>query len=126
MVKRYDNRHFAQHWHLKLIEISEAWQLLNGNSPNVNGNVGEVVLKYRVTTKEATNICFDLKVVDNKLIFRTENQVFKQNEPTRKEEGGIGLRNTRKRLDFLYPNKHQFATRSKNGTFVAELEVELG
>jgi len=86
----------------------------------------ENAFKYGVSAKEATNICFDLRVEDNKLIFRTENRIFKQTEPTRQEEGGIGLRNTRKRLDFLYPNKHQFATRSKNGTFWAELEVELG
>lgn len=85
----------------------------------------ENAFKYGVSTKEATNICFNLSVVDNKLSFRTENRIFKQMEPTRQEEGGIGLRNTRKRLDFLYPDKHQFATRSKNGVFVAELEVAL-
>lgn len=86
----------------------------------------ENAFKYGVSTKEAANICFDLNVVDNRLIFKTENRIFKQKEPTRKEEGGIGLRNTRKRLDFLYPGKHQFGTRTENGTFWAELEVELG
>ncbi|WP_299457969.1 hypothetical protein [uncultured Microscilla sp.] len=38
------NRHYAQHWHLKIIQAEEAWTLLNGGN-NIdlnNGNPNDI------------------------------------------------------------------------------------
>ncbi|OJJ15926.1 hypothetical protein BKI52_37030 [marine bacterium AO1-C] len=38
-----DNRHFAQHWHLKLIQVEDAWQLLDGGNNVVTGVANELI-----------------------------------------------------------------------------------
>lgn len=85
----------------------------------------ENAFKYGVSAKEHSAICFDLKVNDNQLIFNTENHVFQQKIPKRPEERPIGLRNTRKRLEFLYPQQHHFETKSENNVFWTQLEIDL-
>ena len=85
----------------------------------------ENAVKYGVSAKEASVIDIYLKVENNQLVFRTSNKVFKQNGVQRPEEGGIGLRNTRKRLDFLYPGQHHFEAKAENNIFIAELMIEL-
>lgn len=41
------------------------------------------------------------------------------------ETGGFGLENTNKRLQLLYPKKHQLTTRKKDGNYIVELEIDL-
>jgi two-component system, LytTR family, sensor kinase len=56
--------------------------------------------------------------------FEVENGVPDQ-VPTRKA-GGIGLENLRRRLELLYPGRHQLAAEKKNGAFEAILVVQYG
>lgn len=56
------------------------------------------------------------------LLFRTEN-----NLPTRKSEGvgGIGLKNVRKRLDYLYGERYQLSVEEVRNTFQVSLTINL-
>lgn len=65
----------------------------------------------------ATLSCDDISV-----IFTCENS-FK--ESVRKELGGIGIENIRKRLQLIYPSKHQFQIEKRNNVFKVTLEIKL-
>lgn len=60
--------------------------------------------------------------VNEKLIFTCENS-FK--ESIASDVGGIGLKNIRKRLQLLYPNKHKFEVRKEVDSFYVKIEIEL-
>ncbi|MCX8534179.1 sensor histidine kinase [Chryseobacterium luquanense] len=59
---------------------------------------------------------------DNRLIFTCENN-FK--ESARKEVGGIGIENIRKRLQLIYPLRHQFKIEKNSELFKISLEIKL-
>ena len=40
-------------------------------------------------------------------------------------KGGIGLDNLRKRLELLYPSRHQLRIEDKGNSFIVDLEIEL-
>lgn len=62
-----------------------------------------------------------IAVRDNRLHFSITNRVTCQNKD---ETGGIGLINVQRRLDLLYPGKHQLNI-SRNGVYSAELSLNL-
>ncbi|MCE3076181.1 sensor histidine kinase [Chryseobacterium gwangjuense] len=59
---------------------------------------------------------------DINLIFTCENN-FKESK--RKEVGGIGLENIRKRLQLIYPSRHKFQIEKSNGVFKIMLEIKF-
>lgn len=56
-----------------------------------------------------------------------KNTIFSENTITADEYGGIGLTNTKRRLDLLYPGKHTFsAVKAENrNEFVVNLTLTL-
>jgi two-component system LytT family sensor kinase len=65
-----------------------------------------------------------LAVDEEELIFQTTNPVA-EGENTSEQEGGIGLKNVRKRLELLYPNRHQLIVHQANNVFTVTLTLEL-
>jgi LytS/YehU family sensor histidine kinase len=61
-----------------------------------------------------------LKSDNCKLYFTCENSF----EPEAESQAGIGLDNLQKRLNLLYPGKHQLQIKKENTIFKAELELE--
>ncbi|GAB3168195.1 histidine kinase [Telluribacter humicola] len=68
-------------------------------------------------------ISISLDVSDHFLTFKVINPV--STESTNKIESGIGLANVRKRLEMLYPNRHQIKVSDQEETFVAYLKLTL-
>ncbi|MEM1322420.1 MAG: histidine kinase [Bacteroidota bacterium] len=66
-----------------------------------------------------------LSTADNTIAFRVVNSVPKNNF-TKDEVGGVGLENTKKRLNFLYPNgKHQLSIRQTDDQFDVHLKISV-
>lgn len=66
----------------------------------------------------------ELQIVENRLIFKTENKIReKSSEP--KEDSGIGVENVKKRLALHYPNRHLFIASQKDNIYKVEMELLL-
>src|SRR5690606_14633999 len=65
------------------------------------------------------------KIVETNLFFKIENS---RNPILKKEEShsnGVGLKNVRKRLDLIYPEKHMLNIDEKEETFSVNLTLQL-
>jgi LytS/YehU family sensor histidine kinase len=60
-----------------------------------------------------------LKINDNDLEFTCKNQIQTPNNAST----GIGLENTRRRLNLLYPNRHQLDIRDDGQTYEVYLQL---
>ncbi|WP_276479823.1 sensor histidine kinase [Paraflavitalea pollutisoli] len=65
-----------------------------------------------------------MTVDDEEITFQTSNLIAPREEvPAR--EGGIGLYNVRKRLELLYPSRHQLLVSEEDSRFIVTLSVQL-
>jgi two-component system LytT family sensor kinase len=69
-------------------------------------------------------ISIKIKTVDNSILLKIANNIPK-NQIIKDDVGGIGLENVRKRLDILYPKRHNLVINRENGIFKVELKLEL-
>lgn len=69
-------------------------------------------------------INIDLAVQQRQLEFRTTNSCSQQ-AFTKDKTGGIGLKNVKRRLALLFPEKHQLKIQKNNGQFDVQLKIQL-
>lgn len=84
----------------------------------------ENAFKYGISIDRPCFIYIDLDVADRKLRLVIQNKVLSVNPVSGQHSTGTGIDNTRKRLQFLYPGKHQL-TIHQDGIFQAELQLDL-
>jgi hypothetical protein len=82
----------------------------------------ENVFKYGVSKHEPSVISINLKVTDDKILFTCENTIF-DNRPASSRRG-IGIANTRQRLQHIYPGKHKLNISQEAAMFRVELEID--
>lgn len=82
----------------------------------------ENAFKHGLVSKNEIGISIDLKVFNDTLIFRTINNI---SSHKKREFGGIGLENMKKRLGILYPDRHKLAFEEKGDTFYATLKLNF-
>jgi two-component system LytT family sensor kinase len=79
----------------------------------------ENVFKYGVSNHEDSQLIIRISAEKNAVVFFTQNRIF---PGARKDDRtGIGITNTEKRLQHLYPGKHKLDLRRENGMFTVEL-----
>ncbi len=87
----------------------------------------ENALKYTALLKEKT-LYFPIKIfLNNKqLVFSIQNPFSeKENATEKNKKSGIGIKNVKKRLELLYPNKYELTISSNNGLFAVELKINV-
>jgi two-component system LytT family sensor kinase len=72
--------------------------------------------------KDVINICID---AENDLRFIVENTTNKNKIKKTANESGIGLTNLKRRLELLYPNKHELKIENGEDCFKASLFIQL-
>lgn len=82
----------------------------------------ENAFKYGVSTKEQSSIEINLKVTDYTIYFYAKNYIV-HSENNMMENTGIGINNVKRRLELLYPEKHQLSHVSENGYYIVHLEI---
>ena len=83
----------------------------------------ENVFKYGVTTLEPAAIIIKVFADNQKLDFFCQNRIFDNQD--RQDTTGIGLANTRSRLQLVYPNKHALTINTEKGFFTVQLALQF-
>jgi hypothetical protein len=82
----------------------------------------ENAFKYGISTKENSAISFKVKVDETHIYFTSENHIFPSANESR-EQTGIGLKNTKRRLELLYPGRHTLSVINENSQFIVHLTI---
>jgi two-component system, LytTR family, sensor kinase len=81
----------------------------------------ENVFKYGISKHHNATITIKLIIEETKLIFFCQNIIFEKG--TNSNRKGIGIANTKQRLEHMYPGKHLLEINKDNGLFTVKLEI---
>jgi two-component system LytT family sensor kinase len=88
----------------------------------------ENAFKHGISVNEPSEIVIQISHADNLLKLHVKNHVvqFQKNAVT-EEYGGIGLENTRRRLELLYPDKYELNVKELSATkeYIVDLSIDL-
>ncbi|HMC84982.1 MAG TPA: sensor histidine kinase [Chitinophagaceae bacterium] len=84
----------------------------------------ENAFKYGISTHRNSEIDISLKVTENHLSFIVGNQKF-QNNNSELTNTGIGITNTKRRLELMYHNKHSLLIENNENSFLVTLTLDL-
>jgi two-component sensor histidine kinase len=85
----------------------------------------ENAFKHGVSIKNSSPIDIELTANDKKLLFTVKNNINKLRYDREDEYSGIGLQNVKRRLELLYPEKHNLAIENIDEKFAVNLEINL-
>jgi two-component system LytT family sensor kinase len=85
----------------------------------------ENAFKYGVAIGQKAAIQIAINISGQKLIFTCENTDYSFIKKMEMEISGIGLENVRRRLELVYPGKHQLKINNQDGKFMVNLEIDL-
>jgi len=72
---------------------------------------------------KANYVIVELSIQRNQFLFSVTNS--KEAQPTTEQQGGIGLKNVRRRLELLYPRRHELTIDNTDHTFTIQLKLQL-
>ena len=94
----------------EMTTVNSQWSIVNGQSevvPLLFISLIENAFKHGMNSNAPATINISLKQQDGTLVFHCDNT--NNPKPTKDRSGsGIGLENTRRRLDLLYPGRYQW------------------
>jgi two-component system LytT family sensor kinase len=82
----------------------------------------ENAFKYGISSREEAGITIRIAVEEEKIVFYCQNRIFPVPRVT--ERTGIGQVNTRQRLNYLYPKKHNLTISTDNSLYTVELTLQ--
>jgi len=83
----------------------------------------ENAFKHGVSASQKSQININMSCDDKTVLFNIENHNFPKKADD-KSGSGIGLKNLEKRLQLLYPDKHNFKTIVKDERFIVQLKIK--
>lgn len=83
----------------------------------------ENAFKYGVSYQQESFIQIYLAVDEKGLTFSTKNRVHAHQQSI--VSSGIGLSNVRKRLEYLYPQRHRLVIEEKEGLYIVDCQIQF-
>lgn len=83
----------------------------------------ENAFKYGISKQTASSILIKVSIADEHLMFFAQNRDFSEN--AKLNSTGIGIQNTRQRLQHAYPGKHELKIEKGEGLFTVQLKLEI-
>ena len=85
----------------------------------------ENAVKHNTDGENASFVYLSFNVQDNRLTFRCENSKPAEEEEKDNRIGGLGLKNIRRRLDLLYPDRHSLEIIEDKQSYTVNLHLDL-
>lgn len=85
----------------------------------------ENAFKHGISYREKSFIKITMKIIDDEIRFACMNSIANGKEENEKVHNGIGLENVSKRLNLLFPGKHDLKITRSEKTFEVLLEIKL-
>jgi two-component system LytT family sensor kinase len=85
----------------------------------------ENAFKHGVAIGQTSAIDIAIIISNQKLIFTCINAKHNAIKKMEDEQSGIGLENVKRRLDLLYPDKHNLRITEEDGKYIVKLEIDL-
>lgn len=85
----------------------------------------ENAFKHGLSTVKSSYIHISLDLLGNDLSFRVENSVHAHTLPLKKNYGGIGLKNVKKRLALLYTGSYELNINQEDDKYLVHLTLAL-
>jgi hypothetical protein len=85
----------------------------------------ENAFKHGAAIGRRSCIAVELMVEPGRVIFTCENADHSGVRKLEAEKGGIGLENVRRRLELVYPGRHQLRAGLVEGKYIVNLQIEL-
>lgn len=82
----------------------------------------ENAFKYGISTKDYSEIVIKVDITPADINLFVDNRIV-TNEKELHENTGIGLKNTKRRLELLYPDKHSLNVKNENNHFTVHLTL---
>ncbi|RAJ88149.1 sensor histidine kinase YesM [Chitinophaga dinghuensis] len=82
----------------------------------------ENAFKFGVSNHDPSEIQIQLDIAADQVHFQCTNRVFRSLQ--QENRTGIGIANTKQRLEHLYPERYQLSTENLNGNFVVSLILQ--
>ena len=130
-------QHLENYISLEKMRYGDRLELAFNITGNVHGNVIAPMLllpfiengfKHGVSGDlNSVWATIDVKVQDERMVFKMENSKPRESETFRKpgDRNGIGLKNVRRRLDLLYPNQYELKIYDEESSFLVILKLNL-
>jgi two-component system LytT family sensor kinase len=83
----------------------------------------ENAFKYGIDSKNAPDIVFEFSQIPSGIVFHSRNKILLKKTNIQNE--GIGLTNIQRRLELLYPNKHELTINNTESEFEVDLRLVL-
>lgn len=84
----------------------------------------ENCFKHGITTEKPCEIKIETSLNGNTFILKTVNNIF-ESKVNSLDSSGIGIDNTIRRLDILYPGNYTYKASKEGGEYVCELQINL-
>jgi LytS/YehU family sensor histidine kinase len=85
----------------------------------------ENAFKHGIDSIKDCEIKIKFVITSGLLLFRVENPLVQQSKKQPSDSSGIGLANTKKRLQLLYPENHELKVTQTEDHFIVELSIKI-
>lgn len=87
----------------------------------------ENAFKHGISLQSPSHVKVSLQISGNNLYFDVYNSIHRdQQQLVSPQQSNIGLSNVRKRLEYLYPKKHELIIRENASEYFVHLTIQLG
>ena len=111
----------------EMTTINVQWSIVNGQSevaPLLFISLIENAFKHGVSSSRSSTIDISLEQKDNSVVFTCDNTNYPKDDADR-SGSGIGLENTRRRLDLMYANRYSWQQWLENDIYHVCIKLNL-